>query len=303
MVSKDGIKVDSAKVEVVANWKQPEMVTEIRSFLGLAGYYRRFIKGFSTLVIPMTRLLKKDVPFVWNEKCEKSFQELKKRFMTAPVLCLPEEGKTYALYTDASNEGLGVVLMQDWKVIAYASQKLKPHKVNYPMHDLELAAIVFALKKWRHYLYRVEYEAFTDHKSLKYIFTQKDLNLRQRRWMEFLEEYRCPINYHPGKANMVAEALSHKVRMALLRVQEIQPVPDLLKQESVVQEDRIRVSNLKMIPYLKQEIGTAQRQDVEFQKIKKKMRSKGGVDFKENDQGILYFRERICVPNVGSLRK
>jgi hypothetical protein len=169
----------------------------------------------------MTRLLRKDVPFVWNEKCEKSFQELKRRLMAAPVLCLPEEGKTHALYTDASKEGLGVVLLQDRKVIAYASQKLKPHEVNYPTHDLELAAIVFALKKWRHYLYGAEYEVFTDHKSLKYIFTQKDLNLRQRRWMEFLEEYRCPINYHPSKANVVADALSCKVRMAWLRVQEI----------------------------------------------------------------------------------
>jgi hypothetical protein len=119
----------------------------------------------------MTRLLKKDVPFVWNEKCEKSFQELKKWLMTAPVLSLLEEGKTYALYADASKEGLGAVLMQDSKVIAYASRKLKTYKVNYPTHDLELAAIVFALKKWWHYLYGAKYEVFTDRKSLKYIFT------------------------------------------------------------------------------------------------------------------------------------
>ena len=156
MVSKEGIQVDPAKVEAIKNWKQPETVTEIRSFLGLAGYYRRFIKRFSTLASPMTRLLKKDTPFVWNEKYEKSFQELKKKLMTAPVLSLPEESKPYAFYTDASKKGLGAVWMQERKVIAYASWKLKPHEVNYPTHDLELAAIVFALKKWRHYLYGAE---------------------------------------------------------------------------------------------------------------------------------------------------
>jgi hypothetical protein len=167
VISKDGIQVDPAKVEAIANWKQPGTVTEIKRFLWLAGYYRRFIKGFSTLASLMTRLLRNDVLFNWTEKCEKSFQELKKRLMTAPVLSLPEENKPYALYTDASKEGLGIVLMQDRKVIAYASRKLKPHEVNYPTHNLELAAIVVALKKWRHYLYGAEYEVFTDHKSLK----------------------------------------------------------------------------------------------------------------------------------------
>jgi hypothetical protein len=130
----------------------------------------------------------------------------------APVLSLPEENKPYALYIVASKEGLGVVLMQDPKVISYSSCKLKLYEVNYPTHNLELVAIVFALKKWRPYLYGPKCEVYTDHKSLKYIFTQKDLNLRQRRWMEFLEKYRCPINYHSGKANVVANTLSLKVR-------------------------------------------------------------------------------------------
>jgi hypothetical protein len=117
----------------------------------------------------------------------------------APVLSLPEKDKLYALYTNATKKGLGAVLMQDWKVNPYASWKLKSHEVNYPTHDLELVAIVFILKKWRHYLYGAEYEVYTDHKSLKYILTYKDLNLKQRRWMEFLEEYHCPTNYHPKK--------------------------------------------------------------------------------------------------------
>jgi hypothetical protein len=117
--------VDPVKVEAIANWGQLRSVTEIRSFLGLAGYYHRFIKGFSTLTSPMTCLLRKDVQFEWNEKSEKSFQELKKKLITAPVLSLPEENKPYTLYANAPKEGLGIVLMQNRKVIAYASHKLK----------------------------------------------------------------------------------------------------------------------------------------------------------------------------------
>jgi hypothetical protein len=230
------------------------------------------------------------------------FSGTEEEIMTAPVLSLPEEGKTYALFTDASKKDLGAVLTQDRQVIAYASRKLKPHKVNYPTHDLEFTVIVFALKKWQHYLYGAKYEVFTDHKSLKYIFTQNDLNLRQRRWMEFLEEYRCPINYHPGKANVVADALSRKMRLAQLRTQEIQSVQELLERESEVQEDRIYVSNLRVTPDLREVITTAQGQDSEFQEFKSKMLDKGGPDFKENEQGVLYFREWICVPNMGTLR-
>jgi hypothetical protein len=111
--------------------------------------------------------------------------------------------------------------MQDRRLIAYISQKLKPHEENYPTHDLELAAIVFALKKWRHYLYGGIFEIFTNHKSLKYIFTQKDLNMRQRRWMKFLEEFWCPINYHSGKANVVADMLSQKVRNSTLQLIQV----------------------------------------------------------------------------------
>ena len=114
------------------------------------------------------------------------------------------------VYTNASRKGLGCVLMQEGKVIAYASRQLKSYELNYPTHDLELAAIVFALKIWRHYLYGRQFEIFTDHKSLKYIFTQKELNMRQRRWIELLKDYDCAIRYHPGKANVVADALSRK---------------------------------------------------------------------------------------------
>lgn len=146
-------------------------MTEISSFLGLAGYYRRFIEGFSTLATPMTKLTRKNEPFVWTDECEVSFQELKKRLTSAPNLTLPTTGGGFTIYSDASNKGLGCVLMQNGKVIAYASRQLKNHEQNYSTHDLELAAVVFALKTWRHYLYGEKFEVMTDHQSLKYIFT------------------------------------------------------------------------------------------------------------------------------------
>jgi hypothetical protein len=155
---------------------------EIRSFLGLAGYYRRFIKDFSKIAKPMTRLLEKNKDFDWTEKCKANFEELKKRLTSAPMLILPDITKKLDIYCDASRQGLGFVLMQDGKVVTYASRQLRKHEENYPTHDLELDTVVHALKIWRHYLIGHQCEIYSDHKSLKYIFTQNDLNLRQRRW-------------------------------------------------------------------------------------------------------------------------
>ena len=154
---------------------------EVLSFLGLAGYYRRFVENFSVLAAPLTKLTRKGVPYVWSPQCELSFQELKNRLVSAPVLTLPVSNKGYVVYSDASHVGLGCVLMQDRKVVAYASRQLRPHEANYPTHDLELAAVVFALKIWRNYLYGETCTIYTDHKSLRYLLTQKDLNLRQSR--------------------------------------------------------------------------------------------------------------------------
>jgi hypothetical protein len=210
VISKDGISVDPKKVEAVVEWNRPNNVTEIRSFLGLASYYRRFVEGFSHLAMPLTCLTQKGVKFEWSEECEQSFQELKRRLVSAPILTIPDGSGGFIIYSDASKKGLGCVLMQHGRVVAYASRQLKPYEQNYPTHDMELAAVVFALKIWRHYLYGVQCEIFTDHKSLKYIFTQKELNMRQRRWLELIKDYDLTIKYHPGKANVVADALSRK---------------------------------------------------------------------------------------------
>ncbi|WVZ84560.1 hypothetical protein U9M48_031585 [Paspalum notatum var. saurae] len=210
ILSAKGVAVDPSKVEDVLNWKQPQTVTEIRSFLGLAGYYRRFIKDFSKIAKPMTALTQKNAKFAWSPKCEEAFGTLKKLLTSAPVLAQPDITKPFDVYCDASGSGLGCVLMQEGRVIAYASCQLRKHEVNYPTHDLELLAVVYALKKWRHYLLGNTCHIYTDHKSLKYIFTQPELNMRQRRWLELIKDYDLEVHYHPGKANVVADALSRK---------------------------------------------------------------------------------------------
>ena len=145
-MSASGVSVDPEKVKAVMSWERPKSIFEIHNFLGLAGYYRRFIEDFSRLVAPMTRLTRKEVKFEWNDQCEKAFQELKRRLTSAPILIVPERGQVYTVYCDASKDGLGCVLMQFRKVVAYGSRQLKNHERNYPTHDMELAAIVFTLK-------------------------------------------------------------------------------------------------------------------------------------------------------------
>ena len=152
--------VDPSNIEAVKGWVRPTNVPEVRSFVGLASYYRRFVKGFSSIASQLTILTKQNVPFVWSDECEETFQNLKTLLTTAPILTLPVEGKNFIVYCDASYFGLGAVQMQERNVIAYASRQLKVHERNDPTHDLELAAVVFALKQWRHYLYGVKCEVY-----------------------------------------------------------------------------------------------------------------------------------------------
>ncbi|WVZ52224.1 hypothetical protein U9M48_003306, partial [Paspalum notatum var. saurae] len=171
ILSEKGVAVDPSNVKDVLNWKQPKTVIEMRSFLSLAGYYRRFIKDFSKIAKPMTSLMKKNAKYMWSPNCEEAFQTLKKLLTSAPVLAQLDVTKPFDVYCDASGNGLGCVLMQEGRVIAYASRQLRKHEVNYPTHDLELTAVVHALTIWRHYLLGNTCRIYTDHKSLKYIFT------------------------------------------------------------------------------------------------------------------------------------
>ena len=171
-MSASDVSVDLEKVEVLMSWERSKLVFEIRSFFGLARYYKRFIENISPLAAPMTRLTWKEIKFDWDDQCEEAFQELKRSLTTAPILIVSDRGQGYTVYCDALRAGLGCVLMQSGRVVAYGSRQLKNHEQNYPTHDMEFAVVVFTLKILRHYLYGEQFEVYSDHKSLKYIFTQ-----------------------------------------------------------------------------------------------------------------------------------
>ncbi|GJR17361.1 putative nucleotidyltransferase, ribonuclease H [Tanacetum coccineum] len=202
VINGDGIHVDPSKIKVIKNWETPRTPSEIPSFLGLVGYCCRFIDNFYKIAKPLTLLTQKIKTFDWGEEQENAFQILKDKLCNAPVLSLPDGPADFVVYYDAFGLGLGCVLMQRGKVIAYASRQLKIHEKNYTTHDLELGAVVFALNIWRHYLYGTKSVIYTDHKSLQHIFSQKELNMRQRRWIELFSDYDCKIRCHPGKANV-----------------------------------------------------------------------------------------------------
>ncbi|KAA3466329.1 DNA/RNA polymerases superfamily protein [Gossypium australe] len=248
IVSEEGVRVNPSKILAIVDWKPSKNVSEI-------------------------------------EKCQQSFEKLKAMLTKAPVLVQPESGKEFVIYNDASLNWLGCVLMQEGKVIAYASRQLKPHEKNYPTHDLELAAIVFALKIWRHHLYGERCRIFTDHKSLKYLMTQKEMNLRQRRWLELIKDYEIVIDYHPRKANVFVDALSRKSLFALTA---LNTQVTLLEDGSILTELRARSMFL-------QEIYEAQRDNSDLQA--KRMLCESGVesDFQINSDGYLIFRDRVCV--------
>ncbi|GJZ73017.1 putative reverse transcriptase domain-containing protein [Tanacetum coccineum] len=166
VINGNGIHVDPSKIEAVKNWKALRTPTEVRSFLGLAGYYHRFIENFSKIAKSLTILTQKCKTFNWGEERELEFQTLKDKLCNTPVLALPDRLEDFLVYCDAFGIGLGCMLMQKGKVIAYASRQLKIHEKNYTTHDLELGAVVFALKIWRNYLYGTQRVIYTDHKSL-----------------------------------------------------------------------------------------------------------------------------------------
>jgi hypothetical protein len=200
IISARGISIDRSKVKDVLNWIPHTNISDIHSFLRLARYYHHFIQDLSKIAKPMTRLLEKNKEFKWTKEFQNNFKVLKKRLTTTPILILPKITNTFDIYCDASRQGSECVLMQEELVVSHVSKQLRKHEENYPTHDLELAAVVHALKIWRYYPIGHRCEMiYNDHKSRKYIFTQTSLNLRQRQWLELIKYYDVGINYHLGK--------------------------------------------------------------------------------------------------------
>jgi ribonuclease HI len=252
----------------------------------------------------MTSLLAKKVEFKWTPACQESFEMLKQKLTTTPVLVLPDVHKPFSVHCDASYTGLGCVLMQEGRVVAYSSRQLMINEKNYPTHDLELAAVVHALKTWRHYLYGQKCDIYTDHKSLKYIFTQSELNMRQRRWLELIKDYELEIHYHPGKANIVADALSRKSQVNMLAAH-------LMPYELAKKFDRLSLGFLnntqgvviELEPTLEQDIRKGQKDDEKINEIRQLIIEGKGKDFREDVEGVVWFKDRLCVPNITSIRE
>ncbi|GJW71508.1 putative reverse transcriptase domain-containing protein [Tanacetum coccineum] len=252
LINGNGIHVDPSKIEAVKNWKAPRTPSKVHSFLGLAGYY--------------------------HEEQELTFQTLKDKLCNAPIIALLDGPEDFLVYYDASELGLGCVLMQRGKVIAYASRQLKIHEKNYTSYDLELRAVVFALKIWINYLYGTKSVIYMDHKSLQHIFSQKELNMRQHCWIELFIDYDGEIHYHPGKADVVANALSRKER---------------------VEPKRVRAMNMTLQSSIKDRILAAQKEDVDESSGWQK-----GLDemIEQRSDGTLYYLDHIWVPLKGDVR-
>jgi hypothetical protein len=251
----------------------------------------------------MIELLKKGAKFEWGQKCEDAFHTLRQHLTTTPVLAQPDNNKPFDVYCDASGTGLGCVLMQDNQVIAYASRALRPHEQNYPTHDLELAAVVHALKMWRHYLMGTHCNIYTDHKSLKYIFTQADLNMRQRRWLELIKDYDLEVHYHPGKTNVVADALSRKSQCnCMVMDSRINTLCDELSKMRIEVIPSGTLSHISVELTLLDQIIMAQLGDKGVQIIKENLNRK--VEkykcFRQDSKG---FEDRLVVPKNRDLKK
>jgi hypothetical protein len=304
ILSAEGVVVDPGKVKDILEWKPPTTVHLVQSFLGMAGYYRRFILDFSKISKPITELLKNSVKFNWMPECNEAFEKLKKLLTTAPVLAQPDIVKPFDVYCDASGTGIACVLMQEGRVIAYASRQLKRHEEHYPTHDLELAAMVHALKIWRHYLLGNTCHIYIDHKSLKYIFTQAELNIRQRRWLELIKDYDLEVHYHPGKENVVADALSRKEHLCYLSTSSFETtICQEMELLNLSMFQPTLLVNLQLESTLINQIVEAQKTDAGITHIKERMAVDPTTHFQLDDKGILWFKNGLVVPKVPTLRQ
>lgn len=282
ILSGDGIRMDPKKIQAIMDWPEPTSISALRAFLGLAGYYRKFIKHFSRIAAPLTELTKKDVPYVFGDEERKAFTDLKTAVTTAPVLALPNLEKEFTVITDSSGFAVGAVLCQDHgeglQPVSYLSHKMKHAETRYPVHEQELLAVKTALGEWRHYLMGRKFNIITDHRSLIWLQTQPKLSARQARWKDFFCEYDFEIQYAPGKTNVVADALSrrpdHKLELSTLVTIQGHPLRDEIKQ--------------------------AQQNDATTAKIISQVQSHPGYTLDQD--GLLLFQNRIVIPLNQRLR-
>ena len=274
VVSGSGIKVDEEKVKAIRDWPKPTGVADVRSFHGLASFYRRFIKDFSSIVAPMTECLKKGNEFRWNENAQKSFELIKEQLCSAPVLALPDFAKTFEIECDASGVGIGAVLMQEKRPIAFFSEKLNGARLNYSIYDKEFYALIRALEVWQHYLLPKEFVIHTDHESLKYLKGQNKLNRRHAKWVEFMEPFPYVIKYKKGQTNVIADALSRRYAL-------------------------ISMLNARLLGF--EQVKEQYTSDSYFANMMSKC-AKGACDGFFVHDGYLFKLGRMCIPS-GSLRE
>lgn len=296
ILSGDGIAVDQSKVQVVKDWPVPQDLKQLMSFLGTAGYYRRFMANYSTIAAPLTELTRKGVAFRWEQEQDRAFNTLKSLLTEAPVLAIANPDYPFVLHTDSSGVAIGGVLMQDQgeglRPIAYFSTKLNKAQKNYPVHEQELLALVHALKTWRHYLLGAHKSvAYTDHKALKYLQTQPNLNCRQARWLALLQEFDLYIDYLPGKSNVVADALSRR--------------PGAAADHPAVEECGI-ITTVRSDPEWLAQLKVAYGEDAESEQILKAIHD-GSTTSYEIQNGLILLtkdnRTRLFIPDAGGLRQ
>jgi hypothetical protein len=270
VVSRQGIQVDESKVKAIKEWPMPTNISQVRSFYGLAGFYRWFVKDFSTVIAPLNELTKKGVVFKWSEPRENAFHELKKRLTKAPLFVLLDFTKTFEVECDASGIGIGGVLMQERKLVAYFSEKLGGAQLNYFVYDKDLYALVRILGTWQHYWWPKEFVIHSDHEALKYLMGQAKLNHRHAKWVEFYETFPYVVTYKKGKYNIVADALfrEHTLLNQLeVKVPGLQSIKELYTSDHEFSE-----------PYAKCTVGK------EWEKY-------------DVHNGFLFRTNKLCIPN------
>jgi RNase H-like domain found in reverse transcriptase/Reverse transcriptase (RNA-dependent DNA polymerase)/Integrase zinc binding domain/Integrase core domain len=272
VVTTAGISPDKNKVQAIVEWPNPNIITEVRSFLGLAGFYRRFIQHYSRIAAPITDLLKRS-QFEWDSKAQQAFKELKSKLISAPLLALPDFEKLFEVDCDASKVGIGAVLSQEGRPVAYYSEKLSGAKLNYSVYELELYAIVKALQHWRHYLLHREFVLFSDHQALAYLQGQHKLSSRHAKWVASLQEFSFSIKHKSGEVNKVADALSR--RHALVAAMTVHTLG---------------------FEHIRKTI----REDEQFKTIIEAVESRIRNDYSMHD-GYLFRGSCLCIPNT-SLR-